>query len=258
METPTFRFAIAATFTAEPVESVLSFWGRRLDLDVEVRFAPYNQVSQTLLDPSGEFANNRRGVNAILVRIEDLAQFDRHDPATLGRIQSNLRALLDLVRAASAYMSVPLVFVVCPSSAEFMAGAGRARFVREMTDAEETVFDDSTGIQSLIGDEIERLYPVFEKHSPEGERLGRIPYTDLYFCALGTALVRLTHGLVHAAVQGDCARLRQHAVARHLRRGRAAGNCHRSALSRVAAVYGGSTGFGACCSPWPARTMSAT
>ena len=195
VETSNFRFAISATFTAEPVESVLSFWGRRLDLKVDVRFAPYNQVSQTLLDPAGDFAANRRGVNAIFMRIEDLAQFDRHDPATLARIESNLRALLDLVRAAAAHMSVPLIFVVCPSSAEFLADPARARFVREMTKLTETVLDDSPGIQSLTCDEIERLYPVPEKHSPEGERLGRIPYTDLYFCALGSALVRLTHGL---------------------------------------------------------------
>ena len=195
VETSNFRFAISATFTAEPVESVLSFWGRRLDLSLDVRFAPYNQVSQALLDPDGDFAANRHGVNAIFARLEDLAQFDRHHPATLSRIESNLRALLDLVRAAAAQMSVPLIFVVCPSSAEFLADPARARFVREMTKLTETVLDDSPGIQSLTCDEIERLYPVLEKHSPEGERLGRIPYTDLYFCAMGTALVRLTHGL---------------------------------------------------------------
>ena len=165
------------------------------NLDLDVHFAPYNQVSQTLLDPAGSFAANRHGVNAIFLRIEDLAQFDRHDPATLPRIESNLRALLDLVRAASDRMSVPLIFIVCPSSPEFLADPARARFVREMTALTETVLDESPGIQSLTGDEIERLYPVLEKHSPEGERLGRIPYTDLYFCALGTALVRLTHGL---------------------------------------------------------------
>jgi FkbH-like protein len=194
--TPNFRIAVSSTFTAEPVESVLAFWGRRLDLPLEVRFAPYNQVSQTLLDPDGDFASNSHGVNAIFARIEDLAQFDRHDPATLRRIESNLRALLDLVRAAAAHMSVPLVFVLCPSSPEFTADPARARFVREMTKLVETVLDDSTGIQSLTFDEIERTYPVLEKHSPEGERLGRIPYTDFYFCALGTALVRLTHGLL--------------------------------------------------------------
>ena len=140
--------------------------------------------------------SNRHGVNAIFVRIEDLAQFDRHDPATLPRIESNLRALLDLVRAASAHMSTPLIFVICPSSAEFEADPVRARFVRRMIKLTETVLDDSPGVQTLTCDEIERLYPVAEKHSPEGERLGRIPYTALYFCALGTALVRLTHGLL--------------------------------------------------------------
>ncbi len=198
VDTSNFRFAVAATFTAEPVGPVLTFWGRRLDLGVDVGFAPYNQVSQTLLDPAGDFASNRRGVNAVLVRFEDLAQFDRHDPATLPRIEANLRELLDLVRAAAAHMSVPLIFVVCPTSAGFLADPGRARFVREMTKLTEAILDDSTGIQSLTCDEIERLYPVLEKHSPEGERLGRIPYTDLYFCALGTALVRLTHGLFMA------------------------------------------------------------
>jgi FkbH-like protein len=196
VETSTFRFAISASFTAEPVESVLAFWGRRLDLGLEVRFAPYNQISQTLLDPRSDFASNRHGVNAIFVRIEDLAQFDRRDPATLGKMEANLRSLLDLVRATAPQLNVPLVFVVCPSSAEFLADPARARFFHDMVKLTETVLDDSPGIQSLTCDEIERLYPVLEKHSPEGERLGRIPYTDLYFCALGTALVRLTHGLL--------------------------------------------------------------
>jgi FkbH-like protein len=195
VEVSNFQFALSATFTAEPLEPVLTFWGRRLNLNLDVHFAPYNQVSQTLLDPAGHFAANHHGVNAVFVRIEDLAQFDRHDPATLPRIEANLRALLDLVRAASDRMSVPLLLVVCPSSPEFLADPARARFVREMTALSETMLDELPGVQSLTGDGIERLYPVLEKHSPEGERLGRIPYTDLYFCALGTALVRLTHGL---------------------------------------------------------------
>ena len=192
---PNFRFALSATYTAEPLEPVLTFWGRRLSLDLDVQFAPYNQVSQTLLDPAGLFTANQRGVNVILVRIEDLAQFDRNDPATLSRIESNLRGLLDIVRPAPAHMSVPLIFVLCPSSPEFLADPARARFVRDMAALTEAALDDSPGLQCLTSGEIERLYPVIEKHSPEGDRLGRIPYTELYFCALGTALVRLTHGL---------------------------------------------------------------
>ena len=190
-----FRFAISATFTAEPLEPVLTFWGRRLDLAADVRFAPYNQVSQELLDPAGEFGLNRHGVNVVLVRLEDLAQFDPHDPATLTRIESNLRTLLDLVRDAPARMNAPLIFVACPSTDAFLSDPVRRRFVREMIKLTASTLDDAPGVQSLTCDEIDRLYPVKEKHSPEGERLGHIPYTSLYFCALGTALVRLTHGL---------------------------------------------------------------
>jgi FkbH-like protein len=196
VETPNFRFSISATFTAEPAESVLRFWSRRLDMEADIRFAPYNQVSQTLLDPAGDFASNRNGVNAVFIRIEDLAQFDWHDAATLPRIESNLRALLDLARTAAGHMSVPLVMVLCPPSPAFAAEPSRARFVREMGKLAEASLSEATGVQILTSHEIERLYPVAEKHSPEGERLGRIPYTDLYFCALGTALVRLTHGLL--------------------------------------------------------------
>ena len=121
MEASTFRFAVSATFTGEPLEPVLAFWGRRLALPLEVTFAAYNQVSQTLLDVSSVFGSNRHGVNAVLVRVEDLAQFDSNDAATLPRIEENLRALLDLVRSAPAHTSVPLIFVLCPSSAEFVA-----------------------------------------------------------------------------------------------------------------------------------------
>jgi len=198
VDTAAFRFVISATFTAELVEPVLAFWGRRLELPVDVAFAPYNQVSQSLLDPNGGFASNRHGVNAIFVRLQDLAEFDYRDPATLPRIESNLRALLDLVRAAAAHMTVPLVFSICPASPDFTVDPTRVRFVRDMIALSETMLDDTPGVQSLTCDEIERLYPVVEKHSPEGDRLGRIPYTDLYFAALGTALVRRVHGLLTA------------------------------------------------------------
>jgi FkbH-like protein len=196
VETPIFRFAISATFTAEPVESALRFWSQRLNMEADIRFAPYNQVSQTLLDPAGDFASNRHGVNAIFVRIEDLAQFDRHDAATLPRIEANLRSLLDLARTAVAHMSVPLVFVLCPASPDFAADPARQALVRQMNKLAAASLAETPGIQMLTESEIERQYPVLEKHSPEGERLGRIPYTEIYFCALGTALVRLTHGLL--------------------------------------------------------------
>jgi FkbH-like protein len=182
-----FRFAISATFTAEPIEPVLSFWGRQLEIPCEIRFAPYNQIAQTLTDPAGEFATNQHGLNVLLVRLEDLVQFDA---VTLERMESNVNEVIRLVREALPRMAVPLIFALCPPS------PARRQFAHEMALRIETMLEETPGILYLSHEEIQQLYPVDEPWNEEGERLGRIPYTEVYFCALGTALVRLMHGLL--------------------------------------------------------------
>src|SRR5512133_2264941 len=73
LSSPAYLLAVAATFTADPVGPALAFWMRELGLECEIRFAPYNQVFQQLLDPSGLLAANRNGVNIVLARFEDWA-----------------------------------------------------------------------------------------------------------------------------------------------------------------------------------------
>lgn len=80
---PEFRIAISATFTAEPIQTPLQFWGKTIRRPVEIRFAPYNQLWQTLHDPGSEFARNPKGLNLMLLRLEDLGQFTRIDAAAL-------------------------------------------------------------------------------------------------------------------------------------------------------------------------------
>lgn len=184
-----FRFAISATFTAEPIEPVFSFWGRQLEIPFEIRIAPYNQIAQTLTDPAGEFATNQHGVNVLLVRLEDLAQFDAPDAVTLARMEGNLDEVIRLVREALPRMAVPLIFALCPPS------PARRQFAHEMARRIESMLEGTPGILYLSHEEIQQLYPVDEPWNEEGERLGNICYTELYFCALGTALVRLMHGL---------------------------------------------------------------
>ncbi|MBV8817075.1 MAG: HAD-IIIC family phosphatase, partial [Acidobacteriaceae bacterium] len=193
-----FRLAISATFTAEPIEPVLTFWGRKLELPIEVRFAAYNQVAQSLLDPAGEFAQNHQGVNVLLVRVEDLGQFEHFDAA---RMELNLCDLIGLVREAAQRLSVPLLFVLCPPS------PGRARLAHDLACRAEAMLEGTPGVVSLTYEEIERLYPVAVPHNAEGERLGAIPYTDVYFSALGTAVIRIAHGLLtspYKVIALDC------------------------------------------------------
>lgn len=68
---PQRTIAIAATFTAEPLEESLSFWMKEFGVPSRIAFAPYNQMFQQLLDSSSAFSKNQDGINVILVRFED-------------------------------------------------------------------------------------------------------------------------------------------------------------------------------------------
>jgi FkbH-like protein len=196
-----FRFCIGATFTAEPLKPVIVFWGRRLNLDFEVRFAPYNQVEQTLLDPSGEFAANTHGVNIIAIRLEDLGGHD------LPRIRSNARHLLDVVESTRSSLSAPLVLCVCPASMEFNADSERVREARDIASVIASGVAKVPGVHFLDDRQIEDLYPVEDYEAPGGGRLGHIPYTETYYAALGTALVRRAHTITrppYKVIAVDC------------------------------------------------------
>lgn len=69
-------WAIAATFTAEPIVEPLQAWFAQLGWNDRVKFAPYNQVYQELLSPQSLLAANGEGVNAIMCRLEDLIAND--------------------------------------------------------------------------------------------------------------------------------------------------------------------------------------
>ena len=185
-----FVFAVAASFTAEPLEAPLLFWGRQLQAPFEVRFAPFNQLMQTLLDPAGVFAHNRHGVNVLLVRFEDLGEFSGGDAA----------ALAAAVREAPERTSVPLIVVLSPASPQAAPNlAAREQFLR--------LTGEAPGVQVIDEYEIRRFYRVENWYDASGDEIGRIPYTELYFAALGTAIVRHAHALhtpPYKAIAVDC------------------------------------------------------
>ncbi|MEO8597259.1 MAG: HAD-IIIC family phosphatase [Candidatus Solibacter sp.] len=174
--------AISATFTAEGLQPGLDFWMRQLGLAGELRFAAYQQVFQELLDPAGLFAGNADGINLILVRADDWPA----DPQAAEFVAA--------VRAAAGRLKAPLLVVACPGA----------------TSLDEALRAGLAGLPSvylLTSAEIASLYPVAEIHDPHGNQLGQVPYTQLYFVALATAIARKIHAITAApfkAIALDC------------------------------------------------------
>jgi len=190
-----FRFVISATFTAEPLRPVIAFWGSQLNSNFDIRFAPYNQIAQSLLDPGSELRLNSHGVNIVLARLEDLGQFQADAPDALPRLEENVHALAQQIRDVAPALAAPLIFCLCPSSPAFLDTPERHAFKKRMLAFLSAALDQTPGVQLLQYEQIDWLYPVDGRHDPEAERLAKIPYSEVYFCALGTALVRYTHAL---------------------------------------------------------------
>ncbi len=208
---PPRRIALAATFTAEPVADALDFWMGELDLPAAVEFAPYGQVFQQLLDPTGLLSRNRRGVNVVLVRPEDwlraLPGSDASGRTDIGEHLERIAAeLIDAARGMAARSDTPLIVALCPDSPAARAARDRrdhldraaARIAQELA--------GGPGI-SVIGPRDFDLYPVADYHDPRRDRLGHIPYTPAFFAAMGTLLARGIHALLappHKVVVLDC------------------------------------------------------
>ncbi len=191
-----FRIAISASFTAEPLEQVLAFWGRYLDVDFEVRFAPYNQLSQTLFDPQSIFATNSHGVNVLMARLEDFAQFEILDATVFERIHQNVVHFVQALRDSHTSFATPVIFCLSAPSPDFRASQPPG-FESNLINVIESSLGDLPGVQFLEYEQIHALFPVTNWYDASGAKLAKIPYTELYYTALGTALVRETFAMIN-------------------------------------------------------------
>jgi len=193
--TPSAAIAVAASFTAEPVAETLEFWMRKLGLEYEPRFAPYNQVFQQLLDPVSLLGSNRGGINVVLLRVEDWARFGPE--RSVSELEADLAHLLELIDSASRTSPAPFLVAICPPSPPFVADPARAALETRVEDAARAHLTNGTAHLITPGD-LDAAYNVEDPHDPHADELGHVPYTPAFFAALGTMLSRKIHALVTA------------------------------------------------------------
>lgn len=179
---PESSLAITATFSAEPVTESLQFWIQRLMLPFAVKHTSINQVFQTLLDSTGVFARNRRGVNVVMIRWQDLGEPQQ--------LEANARTLIETLARAGVQLGAPLVVLTCPCSPRFMSNTAFAALARELDEEVGERVARIPDIHYISAAAVQDLYPVSDIHDPISERLAQIPYKADFFVALGTVLVR--------------------------------------------------------------------
>ncbi len=154
----------------------LAFWLGELDLDLPVRFAPYNQVFQSILDTDGLLRSNAGGVNAVLIRESDWA------PAGPDAFSQLARGIRDDSSGAD------WIVLTCPPS----PGAGPLLGNDPERDA---LLRAIPGVQFGSWRDVLTLYPVPEIHDEVSDSLGAVPYSKAFYAALGTWIARRVNAL---------------------------------------------------------------
>ena len=191
--------AIAASFTAEPLQQALRFLLDEAGLALEVQFAPYNQVFQELLSRTSLLASNVQGANVVLVRCEDFIR-DVPDPNAAGILleRTTLEFLDALTRFGVQAKSPTVVVLFGPSTrapVELLPQLERAASVLNERAQE------LHGIHLLTSDETEGRYDSVR------DELAHIPFTEEYFASLALAITRKVHALrkpAHKVLVLDC------------------------------------------------------
>jgi amino acid adenylation domain-containing protein len=204
----TQSIAVAASFTAEPVKPALSFWMKRLGVPAKIKFAPFNQIFQQLLDPASLLAANHDGCNVVLLRIEDLLAAEAFNDSDIEKkLAASAGEFVKSARAAAERSAVPYVICVCPPSAAVQAQHVLAEACDRVQSSIASQFAATPNIAVITSSEVLGLYPVANYNDEYAWRLGKIPYTTPFFTALGTAIARRVFALRSAPYQvivADC------------------------------------------------------
>ncbi len=191
--------AIAASFTAEPLEPALRFLLDEAGVNLEVQFAPYNQLFQELLSPTSLLAGNAQGVNVILVRFEDFVR-DVPDANAAGvLLKSTALEFTDALTRFGAQAKSPTTVVVLGPSPR-----APVELLPQLLEAASRLEERARGLKGIS------LLTVDE--TPGGydsvrDELAHIPFTEEFYASLALALARRAHALrtpAHKVLVLDC------------------------------------------------------
>ncbi len=174
---------ISSTFTAEPVEAALRYWLDELEIAAEIKFAPYNQVFQQLLDGTSELTVNKRGINVLLIRLQDW------------KSSSAPKEFVGAIQTAVSRGAASVLVCFCPPS---RAVADDKSKVREMQEIERNLRNGLAlydTVHVVSAHELAQAYPVANYDDPSSDELGNVPYTPTFFTALATMIARKFHAL---------------------------------------------------------------
>jgi FkbH-like protein len=202
--TPNAAVAIAATFTIEPVAPLLQFVLREAGMALDVRCAPYNQVFQELLSTTGLLATNKKGINIIIIRMEDFLRESPDNGTARTLLARTTRELNDAFTQFAGRATSPILLVVLDRSPS--APVALHSYLDEAAAAVIECAQILPDVHLVLPADITSVCTV-EKYDPSRDTLAHIPFTEEFYGAMAYAIGRKAHALrnpSHKVLVLDC------------------------------------------------------
>ncbi|USB33503.1 non-ribosomal peptide synthetase [Paenibacillus sp. YPG26] len=183
---------VASTFTAEPVAKPLRDWLASFGFAPDVSFAPYNQVFQQLMTDADPEQWPAGGASVVLVRPEDWLAAGIEAEAGLVRLEDDFERLFTLLGSRSG--QGPQLVAVMPFDRNGPLRGISPEAAEAWHSRLRTLAAAAPTVHLLDVEDTAVRYRVREIEDPVAFEVGRIPYTEPYFAAVGTEIARALIG----------------------------------------------------------------
>lgn len=183
---PSLLLVIAATFTAEPIESYLYWWCEQFGLNIELQLAPYNQIFQQLLDSTSLFSTNQ-GINCLFIRFEDWIRDITYESENnlIAHLEQNYAELITAFASQVGKMTFIAIF---PISTHLNLPTAVHNYLQQLTQQWRDFALQNTYLLDFTT--LPFLHNLTEIFDPQKDKIGHLPFTDEYYAAMGSYLTR--------------------------------------------------------------------
>ncbi len=182
------KLAVAATFTAEPIEEYVKWWCEKHKHKVELSFAQYNQVFQELLDENSIISRNN-GINLLMVRFEDwIRDINANDEYKLELLEANYNRLTELLRNKNKHCLY--IVGIFPVSDQLGLSSRLVEYINNMNQRWQSEVKSLEGVDVLDFSDVSEQYGIKEIFDPVKDKVGHMPFSDEYYAAIAAAIAR--------------------------------------------------------------------
>ncbi|MBW4028782.1 MAG: HAD-IIIC family phosphatase [Acidobacteria bacterium] len=178
---PSEDLAVAATFTAEPIAEFLEFWAQRMSLSLRISFLPTARIHDALV--AGLRQSPQNITNIFLVRLKDWV----HGSISLDAAVAEFLAALKQRADSSAQH---LIVCLCPTHSGAVDDPEAQLAIQECEKRLRDELETLPNVSWVSGHDVIERYKVERAYDLVADKLGNIPYTDEFYAALGTAVLR--------------------------------------------------------------------